>query len=508
MKKMFLLLLVCIVLLSSFLSGCSKDETSKNSSDAIVLKVCNWEEYIDLGSWEDDEIIELDNGASIFGENSMIEDFEEWYYDTYGKKVVVEYSTFGTNEELYNQLTLGDKFDLVCPSDYLIMKLMAEGRLLPYSSEFLDASYENNYYARGVSDYISEVFRTNKINGESWYKYAAGYMWGTTGIVYNPKYVTADEASTWSILENSKFHKQITVKDNVRDTYFAGLGIYKKALLSSSKFTESDDYNANLQVEMNDTSYETIANVEEILKRVRENVYSFETDSGKADMVTEKIIANYQWSGDAVYAMEQAEEDGLYLQYSIPKEGTNLWFDGWVMLKDSVKQGSEKQHAAEAFVNFLSRPDNAVRNMYYIGYTSVISGGDDDTIFEYMNWYYGAEYDAEDTEDYDVSYFFGPERYITAESDQLSRELYAQYPTEDILDRCAVMGYFDAKTNERINQMWINIRCIDIESPVLRILLLCAIGLLLVGVLIFTFVVPKTKFTGKKRERKRDGARF
>lgn len=52
-------------------------------------------------------------------------------------RVKVEYSTFGTNEELYSQLNLGNVFDLVCPSDYMIMKLMTENRLEPLSDVFL-----------------------------------------------------------------------------------------------------------------------------------------------------------------------------------------------------------------------------------------------------------------------------------------------------------------------------------------------------------------------------------
>ena len=100
----------------------------------VVLRVCNWEEYIDLGDWDEEETIELESG-DIIGENSMVEDFEEWYEENYGVKVKVEYSTFGTNEDLYNMLTLGDEFDLVCPSEYMIMKLMREGQTVPLSEE-------------------------------------------------------------------------------------------------------------------------------------------------------------------------------------------------------------------------------------------------------------------------------------------------------------------------------------------------------------------------------------
>ena len=173
----------------------------QTENDTIVLRVCNWEEYIDEGGWEDDEVIDLDSG-DIFGENSMIQDFEEWYQDTYGKKVRVEYSTFGTNEELYSQLNLGNVYDLVCPSDYMIMKLLKENKLEPLSKDFFDTENENNYYVKGVSPYINGVFEENQIDGKPWVDYAAGYMWGITGMVYNPEEVTEEEASTWTILEN------------------------------------------------------------------------------------------------------------------------------------------------------------------------------------------------------------------------------------------------------------------------------------------------------------------
>ena len=266
-------------------------EKTEAASDEIVIKVCNWEEYIDEGDWDEDEIIDLESG-DIFGENSMVEGFEEWYYETYGKKVRVEYSCFGTNEELYSQLTLGDAFDLICPSDYMIMKLMAENKLEPLSDTFFDESIEENYYIKGVSPYIREVFETNEIAGESWAKYAAGYMWGITGFVYNPEEVTEEEASTWSLLNNSDFKRQVTIKDNVRDALFPTLAIMKADLITSDDFVNDVKYKDKLSVEMNDTDKETIDKAEALLKEIRQNVYSFETDSGKADMVSGKVLAN------------------------------------------------------------------------------------------------------------------------------------------------------------------------------------------------------------------------
>ena len=111
-------------------------QTLSGSGEKVTLRIANWEEYIDEGGWDEEEAIELEDRENtvIFGENSMIEDFEAWYLENYGVEVEVEYSTFGTNEDLYNQMTLGNNFDLVCPSEYMFMKLIAEGRLWSYAA--------------------------------------------------------------------------------------------------------------------------------------------------------------------------------------------------------------------------------------------------------------------------------------------------------------------------------------------------------------------------------------
>ena len=445
-------------------------ETAQAADDEIVLRVCNWEEYIDLGDWdEEEELIELDNGAQILGVNPMYEDFEDWYYETTGKRVRVEYSCFGTNEDLYNQLTLGDTYDLVCPSDYMLMKLMAEDMAEPFSEQFFDTENADNYYVRGVSPYISQVFKENKIDGKAWEKYAACYMWGTTGVLYNPEFMSEEEASTWSVFDNPKFYRQMTLKDNVRDTYFAALGYLRANELTAEEFMSDPDYQEKLTEIMNDVTPETIDEVERLLQHMMGNVYALETDSGKSDMVTGKIVANYQWSGDAVYAMDQAEEDDVYLAYAVPKECSNLWFDGWIMLKKGIAGDPEKKAAAEAFVNFLSRPDNAVRNMYYIGYTSAITGGEDDTVFDYVDWCYGAEDEEEDLVPYPLGYFFcgdnADEDYVVyTTKEQVGRQLYTQYPSQEVIGRTAIMGYFDETETKNINQMWINIRCFHVAD--------------------------------------------
>jgi len=510
MKKLNkLFALICAMLMlggaAGAFAGCA------GADKTVVLRVCSWEEYIDLGGWDKDEVIDLDSG-DIFGENSMVDDFTEWFNDTHGYKIKVEYSTFGTNEDLYNRLSLGDTYDLVCPSDYMIMKLIDEGNYVEFSDGFWDTEREENYYARNVSRYIDGaegegIFNTFFENpADNWHKKAACYMWGTTGLVYNPEKIEADEnkdiadVSTWNILLNENYKRQITIKDNVRDAYFATLGIINSGELRSESFS------GDRSLILNDTSSQTIAKAENILKKIKNNVYSFETDAGKSDMVTGKVIANYQWSGDAVYILDEAdgdEKNPVELWYSVPDECANLWFDGWLMLKSGVGENAQKREAAEAFVNFLSRPDNAVRNMYYIGYTSAIAG---DTVFEYMEWNYGAGEDAEDTFEYDLSYFFGGGAKITADCADFEfadeekkvinrgRQLFAQYPSANVIERSVVMLDFDYKKGSdeklrEINRMWINVRCLDAKdiSPVTIGVIAGAAAALIIAVLLYAF---------------------
>lgn len=451
-----------VMALACVLAGCDASQ-----DDTVVLRVCNWEEYIDEGGWDDDEAIELEDGRVIKGEENMCNEFEQWYRDNYGVNVKVEYSCFGTNEDVYNQLNIGSTFDLICPSDYLIMKLMKEKRLEPYSEDFFDESREYNYYVRCVSPYIENVFEENETDGEPWSRYAAGYMWGTSGIVYNTDNVDAQDARHWDILNDRDYYRRVSIKDNVRDSFFAALAIDKSGLLMSEDFRNADDYGKRLADEMNDTDEQVVGEVCDILKDIKDNAYSFETDSAKADMAAGKVDICYQWSGDAVYTMQVAAENGVNLNYRVPDECGNLWFDGWVMLKDGIAGDAAKKQAAQAFVNYLSRPDNAIRNMYYIGYTSAISGGDDPAVYEYAKQCYEAE--GSDTIDYDVSYFFeegvtGGAYVITADAGSEYGELGARYPDLQTIERCAVMENFDDEAYERINQMWIDVRCFNLKE--------------------------------------------
>lgn len=519
-------------------AGCtSEDET-------VVLRVSNWEEYIDLGDWGEDEAIDIANPYTgedyIMGVNSVVDDFTQWFNSQdYGFKVRVEYSTFGTNEDLYNQLNLGDVYDLVCPSDYMIMKLLAQDAIQPFSDEFMDRSNPENYYINGVSEYIDGT--EDSIFGQyGWSGIAACYMWGTTGLVYNPEKIDEDgkDVQSWDMLVNPDYYKSVTIKDNVRDAYFAALSILREdqlnAINADENMSAAEKSKARSDL-LNSTAPETIAEAEDLLKEIKQNVYSFETDSGKADMVTGKVIGNLQWSGDAVYIMDQADEEDTELWYSVPDSNTNLWFDGWVMLKDGIAGNKQRQTAAEAFVNFLSRPDIAVRNMYYIGYTSSSAS---EQVFEYFDWCYGVVTDPE-SEDYyefdnvyvyDVSYFFGEDSYIYLDMDLLNvegavqtnkyaddeyvagypvfeggtvnkgRQAFGQYPTGDVINRSVVMLDF-GNDLAAINQMWINVRCLDVMDIPVSTVVIVAVIIVAVAAAIVLYRFRFTIFYNRKEKK-------
>ena len=461
-KTLSVALSLCLLLASLGTTACS-DKTTNTVVDENVLRVASWDEYIDMGGdfldpTDEDEAAYIAwykdlTGINLLDTKPLYEEFEDWYFKQTGKKITVEYVALQDNETMYNKIKMGDRYDLLCPSEYMAMKLKSENLLIPYPDDstkynFFDANVETNYYAQNVSSYTSEIFDKAGLTG-----YIAGYMWGTTGFVFNPYKIgnSPDEArkimSSWYCLTSEACERRITAKDNTRDSYFMGLGMYYENYLLGLNSNDAD-YTKKLTDSMNDTSPKTMGEVKKLLEKARRNLYGLETDEGKTDVIMGRLDASYQWSGDAVFIMDDAElESNLELEYSIPASASNLWFDGWVMMEGA------NVDAATAFVNFLSRPENVIRNMYYIGYTSCIAG---EQVYDYVDFTYS---DEEGTVAYDLSYFFGDgfEPLLVDEA-QTRRQLFAQYPDVVTKNRLVVMDYFNRDENERANRMWNNIK--------------------------------------------------
>ena len=475
MKRILSVFLAFAALLP-FVLGASA--CSSGSKSEQVLRVYNWEDYI---SNEDDE----ENGYV-----DLISAFEEEY------DVRVEYSTFGTNENMYNELKINAAgYDLVCPSDYMIMKMIEEDMVEPFTDDFL----KNSNYTKYASPYIRQLFETN-----NWTDYAVAYMWGTMGYVYNPDTVSADDMQSWAGIWSETYTGKSTIKDSVRDSYFLGVAyVYREELTElakqyADKTLDEPSYNAAVTEIMNRTDEDTLSAVKDALIDLKQYLYGFEVDSGKQDMVTGKISINFAWSGDAVYAMDDAEplfdeetgkqiSDGVYLNYAIPEECSNIWFDGWVMPKGANVELAQK------FIDFLSRPENAVANMNYIGYTSAIAG---DAVFDEMvDWYdesadfedRGTDEDGNPLEAYDLNYFFGGtgeyEDYtIYVSTESMQRQIYAQYPTEEVIARSAVMQYFDNETNAAVNEMWEEVKGLPIPVWAYIVIAVIAAGCAVIAV--------------------------
>ncbi|MBE7077344.1 MAG: extracellular solute-binding protein [Clostridiales bacterium] len=456
MKKIISLsLIACLAISTLPLAGCTKNSTSGRNEN--VLRVASWDEYIDEGgsfyNEDDPDLADFKSwfyeltGVDLTDSKPLYEEFEDWYQETYGKSITVEYIPLQDNETMYNKIKMGDHYDLLCPSEYMAMKLKSERKIVPFDTDFYNPNAdEHNYYAKNVSAYTSNIFKNAGLT-----EYIAGYMWGTTGFVFNPEKIDRSIMNSWNCLTSEACTRSITAKDNVRDSYFMGLGMYYEEELLTLKESNYEEYKAVLSQKMNDTSETTMAGVKKLLEKMRKNIYGLETDEGKTDVAAGRLDESYQWSGDAVFILDEAESEfDLSLEYSIPDSASNLWFDGWVMMEGANKE------AAKAFINFLSRPDNAIRNMYYIGYTSCLAG---EKIYEYLDYAYGAEEDEENTVAYDLSYFFGEGTLpLTVAEEQTRRQLFAQYPDSTTIDRLVVMNFFDKKTNERANRMWNNIK--------------------------------------------------
>ena len=394
---------------------------------AHTLKIYNWADYID---------------------ESVLDDFKVWYKEQTGEEVEIIYQLFDINEIMLAKIERGkEDFDVVCPSEYIIERMLRNNMLLPIDKEF----GETPNYLQHISPYIIDCFNKIDGSGKNANDYAVGYMWGTTGLLYNTHYVTREEASTWATLHNKKFEKKIFIKDAFRDVYSTQL-IYLRQ-------KELADGTTSLDNLMYDATDESIADVEAHLKKAKKLVAGWEADFGKEMMTKEKAYINLTWSGDAVWAIEEAAEVGVPLDYVVPKEGSNVWFDGWVIPKYAVNT-----KAARYFINFMCRPDIAIRNMDEIGYVSVIASPE---VLE-------SQSDDELTESIDASYFFGK----GAENVKLNPVMY---PDKSVIERCAMMHDSGARTPKML-EMWARVKGDDVPLWNLMIIIVSFSVLFVLGI--------------------------
>lgn len=392
MKRLFLFVAAAMMLLSS----CGSDRTQ-------ILKVYNWSDYID---------------------ESVIPEFEEWYFAQTGERIQVVYQTFDVNETMLSKIEKGQEdYDVVCPSDYIIERMLNSNLILPL--DFASIPDSINYIKNNKSPYIQNMFASINPDIDA-NDYSVAFMWGTTGIIYNPKFVTDEEASTWNVVRNPKFVGQVLMKDAPRDVYAPVLIYLKQKELADSTVT--------LQSLMSDSTPESIAAVEEFLKSAKDNICGWEADFGKEQMTKERAVVSLNWSGDAVWAIEEAAEVGVELRYVIPEEGSTVWFDGWV-----IPKYAKNTKAATYWIDFMCRPDIAIRNMDVTGYVS--ANGAIEVLESQID---------EELDPINLSYFFGPE----ADSVRVDPALY---PDQSMIERCALEHDWGQET-DRLLEMWARVK--------------------------------------------------
>ncbi|MBO7248044.1 MAG: ABC transporter substrate-binding protein [Bacteroidaceae bacterium] len=437
MKKLLRFFLMSAVILSVSTQMFAKDEDRNQ-----ILKVYNWADYID---------------------EELISEFEEWYQKETGQQIEVIYQTFDINEVMLTKIEKGhEDYDVVCPSEYIIERMLRNKLLLPINKDFGSTPD----YTKNVSPYIKNQLATMSTGSVDANNYAIGYMWGTTGVLYNTEMVTKEEASTWGILWDPRFESKILMKDAVRDVYGSIMMYIRQDELKSGKATRSEV--------MNDGSDRALQLFEDKMIAAKSNIAGWEVDFGKERMVQGKAWVNVTWSGDAMWAMEEVGNT-VSLDYVVPNEGSNIWFDGWV-----IPKYAKNTKAASYFINFMCMPENAIRNMEEIGYVSVIASPE---IMEYIT-----NEDQEET--INLTYFFGE----GADSVKASRILY---PDASVIERCALMHDCGDRT-EAMLDMWSRIKGDSLNSTMIIV-----IAVVLIALAVSAVIKNKKKSKSKKRSKKR-----
>ncbi|HJB17597.1 MAG TPA: extracellular solute-binding protein [Candidatus Blautia excrementipullorum] len=271
------------------------------NSEKVV--VYNWGEYIDP------------EALSMFEEETGID---------------VVYEEFETNEILYPKVSSGAiAYDAICPSDYMIQRMM-ENDLLA------EINFENIPNIK----YIGEDYMEQSRQFDPENKYSVPYCWGTVGILYN-KTMVDEPVDSWAILWDEKYKDNILMQDSVRDAF----GVALKYLGYS----------------LNSTDLDELTEARDLLIGQKPLVQAYVIDQVRDKMIGNEAAIGVIYSGEAIYTQKENPD----LEYVVPKEGSNIWIDSWVIPKNA-----ENKENAEKFINFLCRPDIALMNFEYITYST------------------------------------------------------------------------------------------------------------------------------------------
>lgn len=300
MKKMRTIFLAAAVLGTVALTACG----GSGSTGAGEVRIYNWGEYIDPDT------------ITMFEEET-------------GIKVI--YDEFETNEIMYAKLAQDNSaYDVLCPSDYMISKLIEQDMLSELDFTKLPTAKEN----------IGEQYWEESKGFDPEGKYNVPYCWGTVGILYN-KTMVDEPVDSWEILWDEKYAGNILMQDSVRDAYMIPLVMkgYSMNTLNEAEIAEATD----------------------MLVEQKPLVQAYVIDQVRDKMIGDEAALGVIFSGEAIFT--QRENDNL--EYVIPKEGTNVWIDSWVI----TKEAKNKENAYK-WIGFMSRADIALKNFDFITYST------------------------------------------------------------------------------------------------------------------------------------------
>lgn len=275
-----------------------------------------------------------ENSINVYNWGQYISDGTDGYIDvnaafTEATGIKVNYMTFDSNESLYTKLkTGGSTYDVIIPSDYMIGKLISEDMLEP-----IDFSHIPNYR------YIDESYKNQPYDPDN--AYSVPYTWGTVGVIYNTKYVDAEDTGSWDLLWNSKYSGKILMFDNPRDAF----AIAEGKLGLSLNTREEEDLRA--------AAYQLIEQKPLVQAYVMDQIY----DKMERE---EAWIAPY-YAGDYLMMAEENPDLAFYF----PKESFNLFIDALC-----IPKGCQNKEGAEAYINFLCQPEICGENLEYLGYSA------------------------------------------------------------------------------------------------------------------------------------------
>ncbi len=275
-----------------------------------------------------------DNQVIVYNWGEYLDpDAIEMFEEETGIDVV--YEEYETNEIMYPKIQSGAiAYDVVCPSDYMIER-MIENDLLA------EINFDNVPNIKNIGDVYMEQSRQFDPDN----KYSVPYLWGTVGILYN-KTMVDEPIDSWSVLWDEKYKDSILMQDSVRDAF----GVALKYLGYSLNSTDLDELTA----------------AQKLLIEQKPLVQAYVVDQVRDKMIGNEAAIGVIYSGEAIYT--QLENPNL--EYVIPKEGSNIWIDSLVIPKNA-----KHKENAEAFINFVCRPEIAKMNFDFITYSIPNEGG-------------------------------------------------------------------------------------------------------------------------------------